>query len=154
MTGVPMIVPKNVVWFQMLLYLSLTLDALSVAFQDRTPGAGGLAGAVRGLAGAGDRRQRRATRQRYRDRFMPADGGRTVFFLHRRRGGMVQRLVCILVSRTRCSASRRCEASSGSGAPQSRDPHCRIAMDPGSAAHRSRSRKARLTEAAPSTGIL
>jgi hypothetical protein len=30
-------VPKNVVWFQVLLYLSLTLDALSVAFQDRTP---------------------------------------------------------------------------------------------------------------------
>jgi uncharacterized BrkB/YihY/UPF0761 family membrane protein len=35
-----MIVPKNVLWFQVLLYLSLTLDALSVAFQDRTPGAG------------------------------------------------------------------------------------------------------------------
>jgi O-antigen ligase len=29
--------PKNVLWFQVLLYLSLTLDALSVAFQDRTP---------------------------------------------------------------------------------------------------------------------
>jgi heme/copper-type cytochrome/quinol oxidase subunit 4 len=29
-------VPKNVVWFEVLLYLSLTLDALSVAFQDRT----------------------------------------------------------------------------------------------------------------------
>jgi len=40
MTGVPMIVPKNVVWFQVLLYLSLTLDALSVAFQDRTPSDG------------------------------------------------------------------------------------------------------------------
>jgi len=40
MTGVAMIVPKNVVWFQVLLYLSLTLDALSVAFQDRTPNAG------------------------------------------------------------------------------------------------------------------
>jgi O-antigen ligase len=40
MTGVLMIVPKNVVWFQVLLYLSLTLDALSVAFQDRTPSAG------------------------------------------------------------------------------------------------------------------
>jgi branched-subunit amino acid permease len=40
MTGVAMIVPKNVVWFQVLLYLSLTLDALSVAFQDRTPSAG------------------------------------------------------------------------------------------------------------------
>jgi branched-subunit amino acid permease len=40
MTGVAMIVPKNVVWFQLLLYLSLTLDALSVAFQDRTPSAG------------------------------------------------------------------------------------------------------------------
>jgi branched-subunit amino acid permease len=30
-------VPKNVLWFDVLLYLSLTLDALSVAFQDRTP---------------------------------------------------------------------------------------------------------------------
>jgi protein-S-isoprenylcysteine O-methyltransferase Ste14 len=30
-------VPKNVIWFEVLLYLSLTLDALSVAFQDRTP---------------------------------------------------------------------------------------------------------------------
>jgi hypothetical protein len=40
MTGIPMTVPKNVVWFQVLLYLSLTLDALSVAFADRTPGAG------------------------------------------------------------------------------------------------------------------
>ena len=35
-----MSVPRNVVWFQVLLYLSLTLDALSVAFQDRTPSAG------------------------------------------------------------------------------------------------------------------
>ena len=30
-------VPKNVLWFEVLLYLSLTIDALSVAFQDRTP---------------------------------------------------------------------------------------------------------------------
>ena len=30
-------VPKNVLWFEALLYLSLTLEALSVAFQDRTP---------------------------------------------------------------------------------------------------------------------
>jgi peptidoglycan/LPS O-acetylase OafA/YrhL len=30
-------IPKNVLWFEVLLYLSLTLDALSVAFQDRTP---------------------------------------------------------------------------------------------------------------------
>jgi hypothetical protein len=30
--------PRNVLWFEVLLYLSLTLDALSVAFQDRTPG--------------------------------------------------------------------------------------------------------------------
>jgi heme/copper-type cytochrome/quinol oxidase subunit 4 len=30
-------VPKNVLWFEVLLYLSLVLDALSVAFQDRTP---------------------------------------------------------------------------------------------------------------------
>src|ERR1700709_549572 len=32
-------VPKNVLWFEVLLYLSLTLDALSVAFQERTPSA-------------------------------------------------------------------------------------------------------------------
>jgi hypothetical protein len=32
-------VPRNVLWFEVLLYLSLTLDALSVAFQDRTPSA-------------------------------------------------------------------------------------------------------------------
>jgi hypothetical protein len=35
--GSPMILPRNVVWFEALLYLSLTLDAVSVAFQDRTP---------------------------------------------------------------------------------------------------------------------
>ena len=35
--GIAMNVPKNVLWFEVLLYLSLTLDALSVAFQDRTP---------------------------------------------------------------------------------------------------------------------
>jgi peptidoglycan/LPS O-acetylase OafA/YrhL len=29
-------VPRNVLWFEVLLYLSLTLDAMSVAFQDRT----------------------------------------------------------------------------------------------------------------------
>jgi hypothetical protein len=32
-------VPNNVLWFQVLLYLSLTLDALSVAFQDRAENA-------------------------------------------------------------------------------------------------------------------
>jgi hypothetical protein len=32
-----MTLPKNVLRFEALLYLSLTLDALSVAFQDRTP---------------------------------------------------------------------------------------------------------------------
>jgi hypothetical protein len=32
-----MTVPKNVLWFEVMLYLSLTLDAVSVAFQDRTP---------------------------------------------------------------------------------------------------------------------
>jgi protein-S-isoprenylcysteine O-methyltransferase Ste14 len=32
--------PRNVLWFEVLLYLSLTLDAVSVAFQDRTPTAG------------------------------------------------------------------------------------------------------------------
>ncbi|MEA2863220.1 MAG: hypothetical protein QOC84_1176 [Bradyrhizobium sp.] len=37
MTGIAMKLPKNVVWFEVLLYLSLMLDALSVAFQDRTP---------------------------------------------------------------------------------------------------------------------
>jgi uncharacterized BrkB/YihY/UPF0761 family membrane protein len=30
-------VPKNVLWFEVLLYLSLTLDTLLAAFQDRTP---------------------------------------------------------------------------------------------------------------------
>jgi hypothetical protein len=30
-------IPRNVVWFEALLYSSLTLDALSAAFQDRTP---------------------------------------------------------------------------------------------------------------------
>jgi branched-subunit amino acid permease len=34
-----MTVPKHVLWFEVLMYLSLTLDALSVAFQDRTPDA-------------------------------------------------------------------------------------------------------------------
>ncbi len=34
-----MTVPRNVLWFEVLLYLSLTLDALSVAFRDRTPSA-------------------------------------------------------------------------------------------------------------------
>ena len=34
-----MTVPKNVLRFEVLLYLSLILDALSVAFQDRTPSA-------------------------------------------------------------------------------------------------------------------
>ena len=29
--------PRNVQWFEALLYMSLTLDAVSVAFQDRTP---------------------------------------------------------------------------------------------------------------------
>ncbi|HEV7877422.1 hypothetical protein [Bradyrhizobium sp.] len=32
-----MTIPRHVLWFQVLLYLSLVLDALSVAFQDRTP---------------------------------------------------------------------------------------------------------------------
>jgi O-antigen ligase len=30
-------VPKNVLWFEVLLYMSLMLDALSVAVHDRTP---------------------------------------------------------------------------------------------------------------------
>jgi heme/copper-type cytochrome/quinol oxidase subunit 4 len=37
MNASAMNVPRNVIWFEVLLYLSLTLDALSVAFQDRTP---------------------------------------------------------------------------------------------------------------------
>jgi hypothetical protein len=37
MTGVAMTVPRNVLWFEVLLYLSLTLDALSIAFRERTP---------------------------------------------------------------------------------------------------------------------
>jgi hypothetical protein len=32
-----MTLPRNVLWFEVLLYLSLMLDAMSVAFQDRTP---------------------------------------------------------------------------------------------------------------------
>ncbi|MEH2502017.1 MULTISPECIES: hypothetical protein [unclassified Bradyrhizobium] len=32
-----MTLPRNVLWFEVLLYLSLMLDAVSVAFQDRTP---------------------------------------------------------------------------------------------------------------------
>jgi drug/metabolite transporter (DMT)-like permease len=36
-TGSAMNIPKNVWWFEVLLYASLVLDALSVAFQDRTP---------------------------------------------------------------------------------------------------------------------
>jgi cell division protein FtsW (lipid II flippase) len=34
-----MTIPKHVLWFEVLLYLSLMLDAVSVAFQDRTPNA-------------------------------------------------------------------------------------------------------------------
>ena len=32
-------VPKNVLWFEVLLYVSLILDALSLAFAERTPSA-------------------------------------------------------------------------------------------------------------------
>ena len=35
-----MTVPNNVLRFEVLLYLALTLDSLSAAFQDRTPNAG------------------------------------------------------------------------------------------------------------------
>ncbi len=34
-----MTVPKHVLWFEVLMYLSLILDALSAAFQDRVPDA-------------------------------------------------------------------------------------------------------------------
>jgi hypothetical protein len=37
-------IPNNVIWFEVLLYLSLTLDALSVAFQDRSSVSGDLLG--------------------------------------------------------------------------------------------------------------
>ena len=33
-------VPRNVLWFEVLLYLALTLDSVSAAFRDRTPKAG------------------------------------------------------------------------------------------------------------------
>jgi protein-S-isoprenylcysteine O-methyltransferase Ste14 len=36
----PMNVPRNVLWFEVLLYMSLTLDSVSAAFRDRTPKAG------------------------------------------------------------------------------------------------------------------
>jgi protein-S-isoprenylcysteine O-methyltransferase Ste14 len=32
-------IPKNVLWFEVLLYASLVIDTLSIAFQDRTPNA-------------------------------------------------------------------------------------------------------------------
>lgn len=35
-----MTVPNNVLWFEVLLYLSLMLDSLSAAFHDRTPSPG------------------------------------------------------------------------------------------------------------------
>ena len=122
-----MTVPKNVLWFEVLLYLSLMLDALSVAFQDRTPTAemtesmimvatvmaaclilllvyfvwlaaqrrknwprwvlvAALVLSVISLVQV-DRRNRPAIRQRHRDRFLRADRGGAVFFLHRRREG-------------------------------------------------------------------
>ena len=37
MAGAAMNIPRNVLWFEVLLYMSLVLDALSIAFQDRTP---------------------------------------------------------------------------------------------------------------------
>jgi O-antigen ligase len=35
-----MSVPRNVLWFEVLLYLALMLDSVSAAFRDRTPKAG------------------------------------------------------------------------------------------------------------------
>jgi hypothetical protein len=35
-----MSVPRNVLWFEVLLYSALTLDSVSAAFRDRTPKAG------------------------------------------------------------------------------------------------------------------
>jgi hypothetical protein len=37
MTGFPISVPRNVIWFEALMYVSLALDTILVAFQDRTP---------------------------------------------------------------------------------------------------------------------
>jgi branched-subunit amino acid permease len=37
MSLLPISLPRNVIWFEALLYLSLALDSLLVAFQDRTP---------------------------------------------------------------------------------------------------------------------
>jgi hypothetical protein len=34
----PASMPQNVIWFEALMYVSLALDSLLVAFQDRTPG--------------------------------------------------------------------------------------------------------------------
>ena len=122
-----MTVPRNVLWFEVLLYLSLMLDALSVAFRTarRAPSmtesmitmasvmAAGLIlllvyfvwlaarqrknwprwvlaavlvlSVISLVQVIGDKRP--GVRQRHRDRFLRPDGGRTVFFLHRRRQG-------------------------------------------------------------------
>ena len=128
-----MTLPKNVLWFEVLLYLSLTLDALSVAFQDRTPSAEmteSMITTATVMAAclilllvyfvwlAAQRRKNwprwvlaaalvlsvislvqtigesgAAARQRHRDRVLRADGGGAVFFLHRRRQRLVQRVM-------------------------------------------------------------
>ena len=126
-------VPRNVLWFEVLLYLSLTLDAVSVAFQDRTPNADMTAQMINVAtvmaAGlilllvyfvwlAAQRRKNwprwvlaaalvlsvislvqvigekgLRVRQRHRGDLLRADGGGAVFLLHRRRGGVVRRVM-------------------------------------------------------------
>ena len=126
-------VPKNVLWFEVLLYLSLTLDALSVAFQDRTPTAdmteqmitvatvmaAGLILLLVYFVWLAAQRRKNWPRwalaaalvlsvislvqvigdsgvqldSAHRDRLLRADGGGALFLLHRRRAGLVQRVI-------------------------------------------------------------
>jgi len=92
-------VPRNVLWFEALLYVSLMLDALSVAFQDRTPTVESIEQMILIVAAAlgtcrsplvvgdlvvpGDRRERPRTRLQHWDRVLRSDRGRTLFLLHR-----------------------------------------------------------------------
>src|SRR5581483_4426841 len=105
-------IPNNVAWFETFLYLSLTLDALSVAFGDR-PSSGdfvfvpmileaGLilllvyfvhlaaldshrtARVVGAVVVAASGRKRHRTLKRHRDRVLRAHGRRALLFLYRR----------------------------------------------------------------------
>ena len=125
-------VPRNVLWFEVLLYMSLTLDAVSVAFQDRTPKAdmteqminvatvmaGGLILLLVYFVWLAAQRRKNWPRwvlaaalvlsvislvqvigengvqfdSGIEVDLLRADGGGAVFLLHRRRGGVVQRV--------------------------------------------------------------